>query len=132
VEDIDKHLSEQLKRLERETIEVLLSWENAPAPGPSQGQGGRAEESQGYLSTRRLVDQLDGLASELDVMEQWLSGKGESLKFLQDSMLEIEAVSPQMACAHAVSSACSPGGLWGGRICRKTTGWSGSGRATPS
>jgi hypothetical protein len=95
VDDIDKKLSDQLKQFERETIEVLLSWESS-AQRKAEGSGGgnqEAEQGQGYVSTKRLVDMLDDLGCELEMMEAWLSSKGDALKFMQNDMLEIEAVS---------------------------------------
>ena len=48
--------------------------------------------SRGYLSTLQLVGMLDDLEGELEMMEVWLSGKGDALRLLQADMLEIEAV----------------------------------------
>lgn len=88
VDDIDRTLNEDLKQLERETIEVLLSWESGTARTPGQGeQVGEKED----LSTTKLVEMLEGLNTELEDMELWLSSKGDALKLLHESMLEIEA-----------------------------------------
>ena len=142
VDDIDAKLLDQLKQLERETIEVLLSWETTakeqaaaastpalpsiqpPAPAPGKGStssstksssskgsstapapppppppvasvGGEGD-SKGYLSTLELVDMLDVLAGELEVMETWLSSKGDALTLMQTDMLEIEAENNRM------------------------------------
>ncbi len=124
VDDIDAKLSGQLKQLERETIEVLLSWETtvkeqaaaalAPPPPPppvpaKHGRGGSTKgnaapapvvpapapvvevTSKGHLSTLQLVDMLDDLAGELELMETWLSSKGDALTLMQTDMQEIEA-----------------------------------------
>lgn len=133
VDDIDAKLLNQLKDHERETIEVLLSWEtaaakahtaaascihsHAPAPGkgatsdrkwksckdtsaipavlpPSPAgpaSAGRNGDGKDKMSTLELVDMLDVLAGELEMMENWLSSKGDALTLMQTDMLEIEA-----------------------------------------
>ena len=133
VDDIDAKLLDQLKQLERETIEVLLSWETtsakaqaaaassihapAPAPGkratsdskwnsskgnsavpavlppspPASASAGRQGDGKGDISTLELVDMLNVLGGELEVMENWLSSKGDALTLMQTDMLEIEA-----------------------------------------
>lgn len=99
MEDIDRKLNDDLKRLERETVEVLLSWENKHADGAHanikhlpDASLSPSQANDGYLSTLQLIDMLDELSGELELMEQWLASKGSALKFMQDDMLEIEAV----------------------------------------
>lgn len=63
VDDIDAQLNENLKRLERETIDVLLSWETTHRDGGASLSTSIAdgpEGSEGYLSTL----QVSGPASE--------------------------------------------------------------------
>ena len=95
MEDIDRKLNDDLKRLERETVEVLLSWENKHAGDQNTNTPSPANTltNDGYLSTLRLIDMLDELGGELEMMEQWLMSKGDALKLMQEDMLEIEAVS---------------------------------------
>jgi len=97
VEDIDRKLNDDLKRLERETVEVLLSWENKHSSADGQNTStsslNNSTTNDGYLSTLRLIDMLDELGGELEMMEQWLMSKGDALKLMQEDMLEIEAVS---------------------------------------
>lgn len=113
VEEIDGQLSERLKGLESDTMEVLLSWESAASRRPSTmtgaqdgGKGpdtaspappplgpaapGVDGEGEGYLSTLKLVEMLEELAQELAEVEAWLAGKGEALTRLQTDMQEIE------------------------------------------